>query len=350
VQTILCSPAPKTLLMGTIGYGSFRVMGAEASPQPAHIYHGADLRGIFNPDDQQKTQQVNGPGYGTYAAVDANDTFDVGDTVEDTPYAVQNWNKNRAFMDVEDPFATWHGYLERYTGPGLNGQWTQLINNNPRSLYKDRGGKMRAPDLLRLSGVWGGGITWDELPTVGSMQSSSQPYLLYIQNWTSTTQNTLGIFWAGYGSILFDRGKDVASSFFEFGGQGNRNGIRAGRSSFDSITAAQFTGSGDAPSAKAGAAAGRASTVTVSGTNMAGVITLTTGTGSSASGTVADIRFRGTLGVAPQGCSLMAREPNAASATTTIYTIAPDTSAWAVNVGRFALSDATTYVWSYVCM
>jgi hypothetical protein len=350
VQTILCSPTSRTLLMGTIGYGSFRVMGKDTGSQPAHVYHGADLRGIVNPDDQQKTQQGNGPGYGLYAAVDANDTFDVGDAVENTPYAVQNWTKNKTFMDVEDPFATWHGYSERYTGPGLNGQWTLLINNNPISLYKDRGGNMHAPDLMRLSGVWGGGISWDQLPTVGSSQSSREPYLLYIENWNSTTQNTLGVFRASYGSILFNRGKDGASSFFEFGGEGNRNGIKAGRSSFDSVAAGQFVGAGDAPSAKPGTAAGRSSTVTVSGTNLAGVITLTTGTGSTASGTVADIRFHGTLGVAPQGCSLMAREPNAASTATTIFTIAPDTSAWAVNVGKSALSDATTYVWSYICM
>jgi hypothetical protein len=350
VQTVLCSPAPKTLLMGTIGYGSFRVMGKDAAPQPAHVYHGADVRGMVNPDAQQKTQQVNGPGYGVYAAVDANDTFDVGDTVENAPYTVQNWTKNKTFMDVEDPFATWHGYSERYTGPGLNGSWTQLINNNARSLYRERGGNMQAPDVLRLSGVWGGGITWDELPTVGSVQSSSQPYLLYIENWSSTTQHTLGIFRAGYGQILFNRGKDAPSSFFDFGSQGNRNGIKAGRSTFDAVAADQFVSTGDAPAVKAGDAAGRASKVTVSGTNTAGVITLTTGTGSAAGGMVAEIRFHGALEVAPQGCSLMAREPNAASAATTIYTSAPDTSAWSVNVGKAALSDATRYVWSYLCL
>jgi hypothetical protein len=88
----------------------------------------------------------------------------------------------------------------------------------------------------------------------------------------------------------------------------------------------------------------------VTGTNLAGVITLRTGTEAASSGTVAAVRFYGRLGVAPQGCSLMAREPNAASAATTIYTSAPDTTAWKVNVGKSALADATTYVWSYICM
>jgi len=350
VQTILCSPAPRTLLMGTIGTGSFRVYGNNPSPQPALIYHGADLRGIFNPDDRNKTQQVNGPGYGDYAVVDANDTFNVGDAVENTPYAAQNWTKNKTLMDVEDPFATWHGYVEQYFGAGLNGAWMALKNGNRGDLYEDRGGNWRAPDLMRISGVWGGGFTWDMLPAKGSIQSSAQPYLLYVQNWNSTTQMTLGLFRAGYGGILFNQGTNGANSFFDFGNSGSRNGINAGKSSFDSVAAGQFVGGGAAPSGAAGGAAGRASRVKVSGTNSAGVITLTTGSGAAAGGTVATVKFRGTLGVAPQGCSLMAREPNAASAATTVYTTAPDTTAWTVNVGKAALADGTTYVWSYICM
>jgi len=350
VQTILCSPAPRTLLMGTIGTGSFRVYGKDPSPQPAKIYHGADLRGIFDPDDSNKTQQVNGPGYGTYAVVDANDTFNVGDTVENTPYAVQNWTKNKTFMDVEDPFATWHGYLEQYVGPGLNGAWMALINRNKKEMYEDRGGSWRAPDLMRISGVWGGGFTWDMLPSKSSIQSSAQPYLLYVIGWNSTTQKTLGLFHAGYGSILFNQGTSGSDSYFDFGSSGSRNGINAGKSSFDAVVAGQFVGGGATPSVATGAAAGRGSSVEVAGNNLAGVITLTTGTGAAASGMVAAVRFHGTLGVAPQGCSLMAREPNAASAATTVYTTAPDTKAWAVNVGKSALTDATTYVWSFLCM
>jgi hypothetical protein len=361
VQTILCSPAPRTLLMGTIGEGSFRVYGNNPSPQPATIYHGADVRGIFNPSDWNKTQQVNGPGYGSYASVDANDTFDVGDSVENTPYAVQNWTKNKTFMDVEDPFATWHGYVERYSGPGLNGAWTALLNINRSDLYEDRGGSLRAPDLMRISGVWGGGFTWDMLPARGNVQSSAQPYLLYVMGWNSTTQKTLGVFSAGYGSILFHQGTSGSSSFFDFGSSGNRNGIKAGNSSFDSVVtgtlqvtsrlaAGQVVGAGGTPTVSAGAAAGRASVAQVTGTNLAGVLTLTTGSGAAAAGTLAAVHFSGKMDVAPQGCALMAREPNAASAATTIYTAAPDTRAWSVNVGKTALADSTTYVWSYLCM
>jgi hypothetical protein len=471
VQTILCSPTAKTLLMGTIGYGSFKVLGNDTLPQPATIFHGADLRRIFDPAEANKTQEVNGPGYGTYAAVDANDTFNVGDTVENTPYIIQNWTKNKTFMDVEDPFATWHGHIERYVGAGLNGAWTALLNLNERALYKDRGGSLRGPDLMRISGVWGGGFTWDELPALGSLQPVPDPYLLYVQNWASTTQKRLGVFRAGFGSILYNQGGSTSDSFFGFGDPAIPNGIRAGSGSFEAVTsealkvassdkqqtslelfnrsypgsqfnlehegrngafphngllfhdvtkgvypwwfssgpgagvwalsggvygwssnavnpqgdgvggldtgmyrssrgvicasaspavaakvcdgafaAAQFVPEGAVPSIAVGAAAGKASTVRVTGTNMAGVITLKTGTGSSASGTVAAVSFHGTLGVAPQGCSLMPREPNAAAVATTIYTTAPDTSAWSVNVGKSALTDGTTYVWSYICM
>jgi hypothetical protein len=184
---------------------------------------------------------------------------------------------------------------------------------------------------------------------------------LYVEGWNSTTQKTLGLFRAGYGSILFNQGTNGSNSFFDFGTSGNRNGIKAGTSSFDSVVtgtlqvastvvAGEFLGGGGVPSVGVGAAAGRAASVQVTGTNLAGVITLTTGTGAAAAGTVAVVRFQGKVSVAPQGCSLMAREPNAASAATTVYTTAPDTQAWSVNVGRSALSDGTTYVWSYLCM
>jgi hypothetical protein len=345
VQTILCSPTKNTLLMGTIGYGSFRVMGYEKAPQPANIYHGADLRRIFDPATSDKTQEVNGPGYGTYAAVDANDTFKIGDDVENTPYPVQNWTKNKTFMDVQDPFATWNGHIERYIGAGLNGAWMAPENMNPPALYMEHGGSKFAPELMHVLGIWGGGITWDELPSESPLQHSSQPYLLFVQRWSSTTQTRLGLFRAGNGDIIFNQGSDGASSFFQFGSGPAANGIKAG-----SVTAAQFVVEGPAPSVVAGESSGKASSVRVTGTNLAGVITLTTGIGARASGTVAAIRFRGKLGIAPQGCSLMPRNADAASATTTIYTTAPDTAAWSVNTGKTPLEDKTQYVWSYLCM
>jgi hypothetical protein len=345
VQTILCSPTAHTLLMGTIGYGGFKVMGSDAAAQPATIYHGADLRGIFNPADANKTQEVNGPGYGTYAVVDANDTFKVGDIVENTPYPVQNWTKNKTFMDVEDPFATWNGHIERYVGAGLNGAWMAPENMSSPALYKDHGGNKFPPELMHVVGMWGGGISWDDLPAGSALQHSSQPFLLFVQHWNSTTQTRLGLFSAGYGNIIYHQGSDTGSSFFQFGDTARPNGIRAG-----DVVATQLVGAGDAPSIAVGEAAGRNSKVAVTGTNLAGVITLTTGTGARAAGMVAAVRFRGALSVAPQGCSLMPRNAEAAGATATIYTTAPDTEAWSVNAGKVALADGTTYAWSYVCL
>ena len=344
VQTILCSPTANTLLMGTIAYGSFTAYGASATFQSARIFHGADLRGLFNPADFDKIQQVNGPGYGLYAAVDANDTFREGDTVENTPYVVQNWTKNKTFMDVEDPFATWNGHVEQYVGSGLHGAWTRLINQNASSSYKNYGGSLLGPDLMHLKGVWGGGISWDEVPTFGHFQDGGEPYLLYVQHWNST-QKRLGLFLAGYGAIVYNQGANGPSSFFEFGGDGHRNGIKVG-----AIEAAQILGAGASPTVTAGVAAGASAVVRVTGTNLAGVITVTTGKGAAASGPLAVLAFRGTLSAAPQGCSLMPREANAAAAVTTIYTTAPSTSAWTVNVGRMPLTDATTYSWSYSCL
>ena len=116
-------------------------------------------------------------------------------------------------------------------------------------------------------------------------------------------------------------------------------------------TTAQVIGGGSAPTMVAGAAAGSSPACTgITGANMAGVITCTTGSATVASTTLATITFNGTLGTAPQGCKVMPRNAATAAAVTTVYTTAPSTTAWTIAIGGTALSASTAYSWSYDCL
>lgn len=111
----------------------------------------------------------------------------------------------------------------------------------------------------------------------------------------------------------------------------------------------QVTGSGSTPAVTVGTAAGSGASASVSGTPLSGVLTLMTGGTPSATASVANIGWALPSGTPPQGCSLMPRNAAAASATGTIYTGAPSTSGWTVNVGAAALAGSTSYAWSYQC-
>lgn len=105
---------------------------------------------------------------------------------------------------------------------------------------------------------------------------------------------------------------------------------------------------GSTPTMVAGAAAGTSPTcTTVTGENQAGTITCTTGSATPASGVLATVTFNGTLASAPQGCSLTPR--NAATVGATVFVPAPSTGSWTVSVSA-ALTTATAYSWSYICM
>ncbi len=110
----------------------------------------------------------------------------------------------------------------------------------------------------------------------------------------------------------------------------------------------QVTGSGNTPSVAAGAATG-GGTASVSGTALAGVLSVTTGASPSASAVLATLSWSLSSGIAPQGCSVMPRNAAAAAATASIFTGAPSTSGWTVNVGGTALAASTSYAWSYQC-
>jgi hypothetical protein len=115
-------------------------------------------------------------------------------------------------------------------------------------------------------------------------------------------------------------------------------------------TSPLFTTSGTAPTIANGAAAGTSpGTPTVTGHNQSGVITLITGSATTAAATLATITFNGLLATAPQGCDLMPRNA-AASAFTAFYTTAPTTTGFTVATGATAAPVSSTLVYSYQCL
>ena len=113
---------------------------------------------------------------------------------------------------------------------------------------------------------------------------------------------------------------------------------------------AQIVAAGSLPTMAPGAAAGSSPTcTTVTGVNKDGTISCTTGSATT-TGVLATVTFNPALAVAPVGCSLTPR-----TATTTVpagsvvWTGAPSTTTWTVNVGAVALSTGTNYSWSYNC-
>lgn len=117
------------------------------------------------------------------------------------------------------------------------------------------------------------------------------------------------------------------------------------------VTGSQFVVSGSSPTPSAGAAAGASPTISVSAgsTNIAGVLNLTTGTSTTASGTLVTITFRGTLTVAPLGCDFTPRNAVSALAAAMLYSTAPTTASWTMAVGGTALTASTAYSWYYAC-
>jgi trimeric autotransporter adhesin len=116
------------------------------------------------------------------------------------------------------------------------------------------------------------------------------------------------------------------------------------------VTVRQIVGSGASPTVSAAPAAGSGASATVTGTAVSGVLSVTAGTGPSASAALLNVAWTLGSSTPPEGCSLMPRNAAAAAVAATIYTGAPSTSGWTVNVGATALSASTLYSWSYQCM
>jgi hypothetical protein len=112
----------------------------------------------------------------------------------------------------------------------------------------------------------------------------------------------------------------------------------------------QIITGGGTPTMAAGAAAGSSPTcTTISGFNMTGYLTCTTGTATT-TGVLATISFSATLTTAPLACSL---QSDAASTVvpsgSNVWVSAPSTSSWTINVAGTALTASTAYSWYFSC-
>ena len=205
-----------------------------------------------------------------------------------------------------------------------------------------------------------GGKSWCHLTLGSSNTTSIGDYVFYdsTDGFAITHQSLSGLLVGSDRAFGFSRvnGNDVVLAAMDT----EMSSPAAGTVSFDTSTkgnglgvvkAAQVVMSGSTPTMAAGAGAGTSpSCTTVTGANMAGVISCTTGTATVGSSTLATIAFNGTVGTAPQGCKLMPRNAASAAAVTTVYTTAPSTTAWTIGVGGTALGASTTYSWSYDCL
>lgn len=102
---------------------------------------------------------------------------------------------------------------------------------------------------------------------------------------------------------------------------------------------------GDSPDVAAGAAAGASPSVSLTGTGVAGKITLTTGTTAVSTGVLATITLPVTF---PNGCFVTLTPGNATTAVQVARMFATTTAGtFVLNASGTALSDSTPYIWYY---
>ena len=121
--------------------------------------------------------------------------------------------------------------------------------------------------------------------------------------------------------------------------------VNSGDSSFSHITS-----NGSTPAILAGAGAGTSPTVSVSGTDLAGQITITTGTLPSPSATVATITFATAYNSAPKYIGITPANSNAAALGGNIIwadSAGILTTAFTLNSGLVGLAASTTYIFYY---
>lgn len=114
----------------------------------------------------------------------------------------------------------------------------------------------------------------------------------------------------------------------------------------DTFLAPSLSGTSGTPSIALGAAAGSGATFAIAGTNLAGKITLTSGTGILASGTVMTATFANSLSY-PIGCSVTFSAGNANFATVLPYLYAETGQTQVVLKVAIALSISSTYIGYY---
>jgi hypothetical protein len=139
----------------------------------------------------------------------------------------------------------------------------------------------------------------------------------------------------------------LADNFFQksvtIGGPTGKSASGVGLEVYGHHKSSQITG----PTATPNANAGTGATCTVSGTDSAGSITLTTGSASWATGAQCAVTFDTAYGSAPK-CTLTATNSNAAAAFLNVY-ITKSTSDLTVN---FVNPDnqSNTITWDYQCV
>lgn len=101
-----------------------------------------------------------------------------------------------------------------------------------------------------------------------------------------------------------------------------------------------------APTIAAGSAAGTGPTVAVSGTDLAGTVSVTTGT-SPGTGTVATVTFNVAFGSAPRAVMLTPANAATAAAVADWYAGTATTTTFVLGAG-VALAASTAYVWNYL--
>lgn len=190
----------------------------------------------------------------------------------------------------------------------------------------------------------------DNTPFLGMEMGLDNGNAPVIRFGTSATDISNDFKMQAYGGFV--RYANNGSLVWQLDTQGNMGGNGTGQMTgwlvnTPKLTTPQIVPSGAAPSVATGAAAGASPTATISGFNMSGVVSVTTGTAPAASATLATVSFSSSLSVAPVGCSLTPR--NAAAAALGIFATAPTQTNWTIAADAAAPAASTTYAWYYHC-
>lgn len=110
-----------------------------------------------------------------------------------------------------------------------------------------------------------------------------------------------------------------------------------------------IVGKGATPTLAAGTSAGTSPTLSVSGSDTAGLLTVLTGTSPAASSIIATVTFGSAFHAAPRAVILTPGEVNAGglSGTAQPWVASTGTTTWVLRVGATNLAAATTYKWYY---
>ncbi len=113
------------------------------------------------------------------------------------------------------------------------------------------------------------------------------------------------------------------------------------------ISLKHLIGNSSAPTIAAGAGAGTSPTISITGTDLAGAVTVTSGSTPSASSVIVTITFNGSYGTAPYVQLTPANAATALLNGTTMVYVTATTTTFVINAGTVGITPATTYLWNY---